>query len=84
MKKPKRKKASKPAAGTGTSKRQMIIDLCSRVPGATLAEVMKATGWQAHSCHGALTTIGAQGSKAEGQVRVYRLPKAAAAKGGAQ
>ena len=49
--KTKRKPAA--AAKRGT-KGQQIIGLLSRPGGASIAELMKATGWQAHSVRGFL------------------------------
>ena len=43
----------------GGSKAAKILDLLKRSDGATLAELMKSTGWQAHSVRGFLSgTIG--------------------------
>lgn len=36
------------------SKQQMIIDMLKRPEGATLKQMMEATGWQRHSLHGAM------------------------------
>jgi hypothetical protein len=47
------KKASAPRAETKGAK---IFDLIGRAKGATLAEIMKATAWQAHSVRGFLST----------------------------
>jgi predicted nucleic acid-binding Zn ribbon protein len=38
-----------------TSKIQTLIDLLRRPQGATLAEMMSATKWQAHSIRGAMS-----------------------------
>src|ERR1035441_4227995 len=50
------KKASKGAKKAGSardgSKAASIIDLLKRPNGASLAEIMKATNWQAHSVRG--------------------------------
>ena len=56
------KKAPKRAKESGVAregtKAAKIIDLLKRSNGATLAEIMKATGWQAHSVRGFLSTAG--------------------------
>ena len=57
------KKAPKtPKKATGSrdgSKASQVLDLLKRADGVTLAELMKATGWQAHSVRGFLSgTIG--------------------------
>ena len=56
------KKAPKAAKEKGTrdgSKAAQVLDLLKRSEGATLSELMKATGWQAHSVRGFLSgTVG--------------------------
>lgn len=52
---------SKPKSGevmptpSSGSKQQSIVQLLKRSKGATIDELMEATGWQRHSVHGALS-----------------------------
>jgi hypothetical protein len=53
------KAAKKAGATRDGSKAASILELLKRPDGATLAELMKATGWQAHSVRGFLSgTVG--------------------------
>ena len=60
------------------SKGAQILDLIRRPKGATLAEIMKATGWQAHSVRGFISTAGKkrdvtiESTKEESGVRTYK------------
>jgi hypothetical protein len=78
-----RKSARSPKKATGArlgSKTAKVLDLLQHSGGATLKELMKATGWQAHSVRGFLS--GALGkkmgrtvtsTKAEGAERRYSV-----------
>ena len=63
------------------SKGAKIIDMIGRAKGATLAEIMKATDWQAHSVRGFISiaakkhSINIESSKNDAGDRVYRLAK---------
>ncbi len=47
-------RASTPAVRSGT-KHALMIDLLKRKKGATIEEIVEATGWQAHSVRGAIS-----------------------------
>ena len=51
--KPRRAPASSPVPNAGT-KLDLIVGELNRPEGASLAELVDATGWQAHSVRGAL------------------------------
>jgi hypothetical protein len=71
----KEAKAAKPAA---QARKATVLTLISRLNGATLGEIMKATGWQAHSVRGLISTLGSKeglkiaSSKNEAGERVYQ------------
>ena len=81
------KKAGKPArpkeprTPRAESKGAMILEMIRRPQGATLAEIMKAADWQAHSVRGFISTaakknsIKIESSKNEAGERVYRIAK---------
>lgn len=65
-------------AGT---KQALLIDLLKRKGGATIAEAVKATGWQAHSVRGAMSGalkkklgLTVTSNVIEGRGRVYQIP----------
>jgi len=72
------KKASTPRA---ESKGAKILALIGRAKGATLAEIMKATDWQAHSVRGFVSTaakkhkLRIESAKNEAGERVYKVAK---------
>jgi hypothetical protein len=84
----KPKKAPKPARAKASSllrpqsKGAKVLELVSRSKGASLAELMKATGWQSHSVRGFISgTLGTkmglkvQSAKRENGERLYSLSK---------
>jgi hypothetical protein len=82
---PASKKAAKPerkaTAPRAESKGAKILEMIGRAKGASLAEIMKATDWQAHSVRGFISTAGKkhnvkiESSKNEAGDRVYRIAK---------
>ena len=76
----KTNRAKKAASSRSGSKTARILDLLKRPGGVTLKELMKATGWQAHSVRGFLSgtleknmgTPVEPSKRADGE-RVYRL-----------
>jgi hypothetical protein len=59
----------------------MLIDMLRRPEGATIAQIMAATDWQAHTCRGAFAGalkkkrgLTVTSEKRERGERVYRLP----------
>jgi hypothetical protein len=78
----KAKKTASPGALRAGTKLALLLELLQRKGGATIAEVTKATGWQAHSVRGAISGalkkklgLAVASDKVEGRGRVYRIAK---------
>ena len=75
-----KKTASKPK-GDRANKKAEVIDLMKRAKGATLAEIMKATGWQPHTVQGFVSILGSKGrekiesSRNAAGERTYKIGK---------
>jgi uncharacterized surface protein with fasciclin (FAS1) repeats len=75
-----KKPASKPTAER-SNKRAEVIALMKRAKGATLAEIMAATKWQAHTVRGFVSILGSKGgekiesSKNAAGERTYKIGK---------
>ncbi len=50
-----RAKAAKPRGARAGTKQALLIDLLKRKTGATIADLVHATGWQPHSVRGAIS-----------------------------
>ena len=74
------KAASKPQAER-PNKKADVIAMMKRAKGVTLAEIMKATGWQPHTVRGFVSILGSKGgekiesSKNAAGERTYRIAK---------
>ena len=75
---------AKKAAGKATersNKKAEVLAMMKRAKGVTLAEIMEATGWQAHTVRGFVSILGSKGgekiesSKSESGERTYRIAK---------
>jgi integrase/recombinase XerD len=72
------KKASPRPKADGTNKKAEVIALMKRSKGATLDEIMNATGWQAHTVRGFVSILGKKGMKTESSksadgIRTYKI-----------
>ena len=76
-----RARARKDAKEARTNKKAEVIAIMKRAKGVTLAEIMEATGWQAHTVRGFVSILGSKGgqkiesSKNVAGERTYRIPK---------
>ena len=74
------KKVGKPNAERANKKAE-VITLMKRAKGATLAEIMAATKWQAHTVRGFVSILGRKGgekiesSKSDAGERTYKIAK---------
>jgi hypothetical protein len=85
----KKAKAAKKASGKATgekpsersNKKAEVIAMMKRAKGATLAEIMEATGWQKHTVRGFVSILGSKGgqsiesSKNAAGERTYKITK---------
>ena len=73
--------AKKTSAPRAESKGAKILAMIGRAKGATLAEIMKETSWQAHSVRGFISiaakkhSVNIESSKNEAGDRVYKVTK---------
>ena len=74
-------KATSDKASEGSNKKAAVIALMVRAKGATLAEIMEATGWQKHTVRGFVSILGSKGghtiesSKNSAGERTYKIGK---------
>ena len=75
------KKATAKPKADRTNKKAEVIAMMKRAKGATLPEIMKATGWQPHTVRGFVSILGSKGGEkiessknAEGE-RTYKIGK---------
>jgi hypothetical protein len=77
----RRARAQKSGTESRTNKRAEVISLMKRAKGATLDEIMEATGWQEHTVRGFVSILGSKGgekvesSKNPAGERTYRIGK---------
>jgi hypothetical protein len=74
------KEKDKPAEPRKDTKSAIVLGLLRRDKGATIAELMKGTGWQAHSVRGFISAsvgkkmgLKVESAKNDGGARAYRV-----------
>ena len=78
---PKSAKDAKRGAEERSNKKAEVVAMMKRANGATLTEIMEATGWQAHTVRGFVSILGGKGgekvesSKNAKGARMYRISK---------
>ena len=77
------KPAPKARTARGGTKQALLIEMLRAENGATIAEIVEATGWQPHTVRGAIAGalkkklgLDVISEKVEGRERVYKLPPA--------
>ena len=74
-------KAAKTNSDERSNKKAEVIAMMKRAKGATLAEIMETTGWQAHTVRGFVSILGSKGgekvesAKNDTGERTYRIAK---------
>ena len=77
----RRAQPQKGATDSRTNKKAEVIAMLERAKGATLAEIVEATGWQKHTVRGFVSILGGKGgekiesSKNVAGDRSYRIAK---------
>jgi hypothetical protein len=75
-----KKPAGKPKTGRANKKAE-VVEMMKRAKGASLPEIMKATGWQPHTVRGFVSILGSKGgekidsSKNAAGERTYKIGK---------
>ena len=75
-----RRKPARENVKAAVTKQKLVINLLRRKTGATVEEIVDATGWQAHSVRGAISGtlkkklgLDVTSEKVDGRGRVYRI-----------
>jgi hypothetical protein len=78
---PPAKKSANKSKTERSNKKAEVIALMKRGKGATLAEIMASTGWQAHTVRGFVSILGSKGgekiesAKNDAGERTYKIAK---------